>query len=65
MPNDSFSFLVANFAPPIDRSLVPAGMVSEYRIGAATGPSVQLLTDGPKLNHTDNSLRCCATLFSE
>ena len=26
--------------------------------GPATGPSVQVLAEGPKLNHTDSSLRC-------
>src|SRR5262245_51601919 len=64
-PNDLFSFLLANLAPPIDRSLFAAGIDSVYTSGPATGPSVQLLLEGPKLNHTDNSLRSVAILFSE
>lgn len=64
-PSDLFSFFVANFAAPIARSLVAGTMISEYTFGAEIGPSVQELVEGPKLNHTDSSLRCCWMRFSE
>ena len=65
MPVERFRFLVANSAPPMAMSLVAGLMVSEYSVGAAAGPSVQLLVDGPKLNQAERSLRRVRSLFSE
>jgi len=64
-PGDLFSVLVAKSAPPIAISLLFPGMNSVYTSGAATGPSVQVLLDGPKLNQADTSWRRVWILFSE
>ncbi len=72
-PSERSVVLTPNQPPPMAMSCKPglagspgaAGTPrnSEYTVGPDTGPLVQLLADGPKLNHDETSLVLVSTRF--